>query len=185
MYESMYRKNSETGKYIIDIALDGYYDFFHEWDNTSFRKRDIHPELVEFLDLCSEDIPLKKDIEIHFCVANEDKNEEMEKLILKSYDNYYNFFCRIKKKKIKGNFYSSIALAIIALMLILANAILEKKLPNELWYEVPVKGVYIGGYVFFWEALYNGYFGSKELITQKKEIARLGRAKLFFKYNKC
>lgn len=185
MYELAYRKNPQTGKYIIDIALDGYFDFFHEWDNTSFRKRDMHPELVEFLDLCSEEIPLKDDIEIHFCVGKEERDEEMEKLILQSYDNYYDFFCRIKKKKIKRNFYSSIALAVIGISLILANTVLEKSLPHLIRYEVPLKGLYIGGYVFFWESLYNGYFGSKELMDRKKELARLRRAKLFFKYHNC
>ena len=59
-YETLYRKNNYTGRIIIDIALEDYHEFFHEWDNASFRKRDIHPELAQFLDLCSEDIPLKK-----------------------------------------------------------------------------------------------------------------------------
>lgn len=54
----LYRKNEETGRIIIDIALDDYLDFFHEWDNSTFKKRDIHTDLAEFLDLCSEDIPL-------------------------------------------------------------------------------------------------------------------------------
>ena len=56
-YESLYRKNPDTGRVIIDIALEDYLDFFHVWDNSVLRKRDIHSELVQFLDLCSEDIP--------------------------------------------------------------------------------------------------------------------------------
>ena len=65
-YELVYRKNSETGRIIIDIALDDYIEFFHIWDNSTYRKRDIHDELVQFLDLCSEDIPLGKSLEIVF-----------------------------------------------------------------------------------------------------------------------
>lgn len=185
MYETAYRKNQETGRYIIDIALDGYMDFFHEWDNTSFKRRDMHPELAEFLDMCSEDIPLKKDIEIHFCVGSHSQNPETEKLIRQSYDHYYDFFGKLKKKKIQSNFKSSLVLAAIGIGLILLNTILTHDLPQELWYEVPLKGLYIGGYVFFWEALYNGYFGSKELIARKKQLARLQRASLHFDYNGC
>lgn len=55
-YEMLYRKNYNTGRIIIDIALEDYLEFFHEWDNSVFKKRDIHIELAEFLDLCSEDI---------------------------------------------------------------------------------------------------------------------------------
>ena len=65
-YESLYRKNPDSGRVIIDIALEDYLVFFHEWDNSALRKRDIHSELVEFLDLCSEDIPLRKKLEIVF-----------------------------------------------------------------------------------------------------------------------
>ena len=59
-YETIYRRNKSTGRVIIDIALDDYIEFFHEWDNSTIKKRDIHPELAEFLDLCSEDISLRK-----------------------------------------------------------------------------------------------------------------------------
>ncbi|NMB97020.1 MAG: hypothetical protein GYA02_10485 [Clostridiaceae bacterium] len=49
-YEMLYRKNYDTGRVIIDIALDDYLKFFHEWDNSTFRKRDINAELEQFLE---------------------------------------------------------------------------------------------------------------------------------------
>lgn len=183
MYKSAYKKNNETGRYIIEISLDDYMNFFHEWDNASFKRRDMHPELVEFLDLCGEDIPLKKDIEIHFSVEKQDQNLGMEQLIRQSYAHYYDFFDKQKKKKINSNFRSSAVLALIGIGLILLNSVLTMDLPHEIWYEVPLKGLYIGGYVFFWEALYNGYFGSKEMIYRRKELSRMKRATLHFKYN--
>lgn len=185
MYESIYRKNKETGRYIIDIALGGYMEFFHEWDNASFKRRDMHPELAEFLEMSAEEIPVKEDLEIDFCVSCEERDEKAEKLIRQSYENYYNYFEKIKEKKIKGNFQSSLALAAIGIVLIFLNSLLTMDLPHEIWYEVPLKGLYIGGYVFFWEALYNGYFGSKELIDAKRKLKRLKRATLHFKYNEC
>lgn len=185
LYKSTYRTNPETGKYIIDIGLDYYLEFFHEWDNTSFKKRDVHPELAEFIDLCAEDIPIKKGIEIHFCIAKESKDEKKEKLVRESYQHYYEFLERVEKKKIRRNYTNAALLALIGLGLILANAILVKQLPDHLWSEVALKGLYIGGYVFFWESLYNVSFGSKELIDKKMDIARLRKATLFFKYKEC
>lgn len=185
MHESAYRKNEETGRYIIEIALDGYLDFFHEWDNTSFKRRDMHPELAEFLDMCAEDIPEKEDLEIHFCVGVKEADLQSEKRIRQSYEHYYDYFAKIKKKKIRGNFQSSLAMAVIGIILIFLNSLLVKDLPHEIWYEVPLKGLYIGGYVFFWEALYNGYFGSKELISRKRTLERLKRANLTFQYQCC
>lgn len=71
-YETQYTKNPTTGRIIIDIALDDYIDFFHEWDNSAFKKRDINADLAEFLDICSEDIPLRKKLEIAFSVNTEE-----------------------------------------------------------------------------------------------------------------
>ena len=98
-YETLYRKNNDTGRIIIDIALEDYLEFFHEWDNSVFRKRDIHPELAEFLDLCSEDIPLRKKIEIVFTMNTDEISIEKEEQIRISYKNYYNSLQRLESRK--------------------------------------------------------------------------------------
>lgn len=33
-YEMLYRRNDITERVIIDIALNDYLEFFHEWDNS-------------------------------------------------------------------------------------------------------------------------------------------------------
>jgi hypothetical protein len=182
MYESAYKLNKETGRCIIELALDGYHDVFHEWDNASYKRRDLHPELTGFLDMCSEDIPLKKELEIRIQIVKESRDQQMEAQIRQSYENYYGFFIKQKKKKINRNFRGSAMLALVGITFIFLYSLLSTDLPNEIWYDVPLKGLYIGGYVFFWEALYNGYFGSKELIYRNKELARLRRADLQFIY---
>lgn len=77
-YETLYRRNCDTGRIIIDINLGDYLEFFHEWDNSAFRKRDIHPELVQFLDLCSEDIPLRYKLEIVFSISTNKSSREVK-----------------------------------------------------------------------------------------------------------
>ena len=106
----------------------------------------------------------------------------MENQILQSYENYYGFFMKQKKKKIRRNFRSSALLAVVGIAFIFVYSLLSYDLPDEIWYDVPLKGLYIGGYVFFWEALYNGYFGSKEMIYRNRELGRLRRALLRFTY---
>ena len=96
MYESAYKVNKEAGRCVIELALDGYHDFFHEWDNASYKRRDLHPELTGFLDMCSEDIPLKKELEIRIEIGKEPKDDRMEAQIRQSFENYSSFF--IKKK---------------------------------------------------------------------------------------
>lgn len=119
-YEMLYRKNHDTGRVIIDIALDDYLEFFHEWDNSAFKKRDIHAELAHFLDLCSEDIPLRKKLEIDFSLNTVEINKEKEEMISISYRNYYNSLKRLEDRKTKRLIRTSVILLIISLILLSA-----------------------------------------------------------------
>lgn len=185
MYETAYKVNKDTDRWVIELALNNYQEFFHEWDNASYKRRDLHPELTGFLDMCSEDIPMKKELEIRIDISKADRDERMETQIRQSYENYYGFFIKQKKKKIKRNFRSSVLLALVGITFIFLYSLLSINQPDEIWIDVLLKGLYIGGYVFFWEALYNGYFGSKELIYRNKELGRLRRAILSFTYTKA
>ena len=61
-FRSMYDTNIAAGAFLIEVNLKHYIDFYHEWDNARFKKRDIHPELAEFLLECSEEIPGKESV---------------------------------------------------------------------------------------------------------------------------
>jgi hypothetical protein len=117
-YEALYRRNIETGRIIIDVSLEDYYEFFHEWDNSAFKKRDIHPELAEFLDLCSEDIPLRKKLQIVFSLSATKTSKEKEEQIRTSYLNYYNSLYRLETRKTKKIVRVSVVLLLISLAFI-------------------------------------------------------------------
>ncbi|MEI7885265.1 MAG: hypothetical protein WCI30_07930 [Clostridia bacterium] len=182
MYENTYRENATNGNIIIYIALDDYMDFFHEWDNSTFKKRDMHPDLAEFLDLCSEDIPLKKKLELQFCVKNEHREKSKEDLILASYRNYYEFFGRTENKKIKRNFLNALFLVFFALVFILLHTLLIESATSNIWSKVFLEGLLIGGWVFMWEALHMASFGSQELFQRSREIKRFLKADVSFQY---
>lgn len=183
-YESPYRKNAANGNIIIDIALDDYMDFFHEWDNAVFKKRDMHPELAEFLDLCSEDIPLRKRLEIQFYVRDDAVDKKKEKLICASYHTYYNFQERVENRKIRNIYRSSAVLLLLALAFIFIHIILSGIMESGVWAKVFLEGLIIGGWVFMWEALEMAFFISMEPLRRRREIRRFLKADLGFTYQK-
>lgn len=181
-YEKLYRKNDNTGNVIIDVVLEDYMNFFDEWDNASFKKRDMHPELAKFLDRCSEDIPIKENMEINFCVKHENKDEEKEKLIICSYKGYYAFYNRIKEKKIRGHLYKALLLVMTSISILLCYELLSNVLPESVWSTLLFEGMIIGGWVFLWEALHVITFHRHEHVLRNKEIKRLLRAPIIFEY---
>lgn len=182
MYDTLYPKNPKTGNRMIEISLDDYNDFFHEWDNSIFKKRDMHPELTEFLDQCSEDIPLKDKLEIIFCIENELQDQNKENILKESYNNYYSLYYRIENKKIKGLYQSTIILVIIGLCFMLLNIILTDRLPESVLAEMLLEGLMIGSWVFIWEALHFMAFKRRDLFMRRKELNRFLKTPLLFKY---
>lgn len=178
----LYRKNLDTGRVIIDIALDDYLEFFHEWDNSVFKKRDIHAELAQFLDLCSEDIPLRKKLEIAFSLNTVEIKKEKEEMIQISYRNYYNSLNRLENQKTKRFVRISAILLFISLILLFTYGLLMDAELTTIISRVFLESLLIGGWVFTWEAVHILFIDIFEPFRRRREIKRFLEADLSFKY---
>lgn len=181
-YELPFRKNETSGNIIIDIALDKYLEYFHEWDYAAYSNRDMHPELAHFLDICSDDIPLKKDIEIQFHIKTSNTNSEKENQIRKSYMNYYSSIYRMEQKKVKRFIRFSIVLLLIAFFLLSLYSILSGITLNNIVSKVLVESLLIGGWVFAWEAIHILFLDLIEPFNRVRALRRFLNADILFKY---
>ena len=181
-YETVYRKNDATGRVIIDVALDDYLDFFHEWDNASFKRRDIHSELASFLDLCSEDIPIQKKLEIILTLKTNEISEEKENSIRTSYHNYYNSLRRLENRKFKRFIRISVILLLTSAILLTSYGLLAEYREHSIFSKVLLESLLIGGWVFTWEAVHMLFLDIIEPFRTRREIKRFLKAELYFKY---
>lgn len=181
-YEQLYRINPTTNRVIIDIALDEYLDFFHEWDNSAFKKRDINSELVQFLDLCSSDIPLSKKLQITYTVDFEGANGLKETQIRESFRNYYDSMYRLETKITKRYLRTSILLLIVSLSLLTVYGLLFDYQSTSIVFRVLRESLLIGGWVFAWEAVHLIFIDIIEPLHRLKEIKRFKEAELVFAY---
>lgn len=181
-YETLYRRNNNTGRVIIDISLEDYIEFFHEWDNSVFRKRDIHPELAQFLDLCSEDIPLRKKLEIVFSLNASEISSEKEEQIRTSYRNYYNSLNRLVNRKAERFFKVSAILLFTSLVLLTAYTLLREITKHSIVSDVLLESLLIGGWVFTWEAVHLLFLDIIEPFRRRREIKRFLEAEITFKH---
>lgn len=181
-YETLYRINDATGRIVIDIALNDYLEFFHEWDNATFRKRNMHPELAEFLDICSEDIPMNRNLEIVFSLKSS-RSTKMEELIRTSYQNYYGSLQRLENRRTKRFFRISAILLATALLLLTTYALAADLREKNIVLEVLLESLLIGGWVFTWEAVHMLFLDIIEPFHRRREIKRFLDAQLTFKYH--
>lgn len=181
-YEMLFRKNPSTDRMIIDIALENYLEFFHEWDNAVFKKRDIHSELVQFLNLCSEEIPLRKKLEIAFSINTLGVDEEKENLIRISYSNFYNSLKRSEVRKIKRLLRTAVILLLISIVLLTSYGLFMDIQVETIASRVLLESLLIGGWVFAWEAVHLMFIDIFERFQRSREIQRFLEANISFTY---
>ncbi len=181
-YETLYRKNPENGRVIIDVSLENYLDFFHVWDNAVFKNRDINTGLAKFLDMCSEDIPLRKKLEIVFCVNTAESQLEKEDQIRTSFRNYYVSMNRLEQRKTKRLVRFSGILLFVSIVLLTAYSLLSDYEPTRTVVKVLMESLLIGGWVFTWEAVHLFFLDVLEPFHRRREIKRFLEADISFKY---
>ncbi len=178
----MYRVNPETHRVVIDIALDRYLDYFHEWDNSAFRKRDLHPELADFLDLCSEEIPIRKKLELSFWIKNrKEEDTEKENVLVASYRNYYEAQLHMVGRNLLRHVKFSLILFLLAVGFIALYFVVSKSEGEHLLSQIMVEGVLIGAWVFTWESFHMIFFETMDPMKRRKELKRFLDAKIGFR----
>lgn len=182
-YTDVFERNNDTNRIVIDVALNDYSDYFHEWDNSLFKKRDINPELLTFLKDCSNQIPLKEKLELRFNIENEERSEEKEIQNISGYRNYFAAESRALKAHLKALYLSIVKGVVFAIVILIGANLGEAFFPENIVTKILVQGLFIGGWVFMWEAVYTTAYSTREERLNYRKINRLHQADIKFTYN--
>lgn len=153
--QSYYKNDKKNNGFVIDIALDSYTDIFNEYDPSPFKKRDLNPELLDYLEDCSTDIPLKYPIVIQFNLPKEKHDLMKETKIKDGFKSYYSFLSFSAEKDYKKLIIQNIYNVLISIFLLLAGFTLEVYFSHIdfLFTTILSNIIVIGGWVFMWQAI--------------------------------
>jgi hypothetical protein len=151
-YQNLYNRNPETNKMMIEVSLDDYSEIFNGWDASPIRRKDMEPELVDYLEQMGTEIPLKEEIEIVFYLPKERKDTDKEqKSIIAVKNNFRVVIFFINKALNRG--YRQLATFLILGFIFITYAYLIRDLEElPLLTSIMREGLFIGGWVFLWEA---------------------------------
>jgi hypothetical protein len=182
LLNTMYERDSKTKAYIIKTRIDEYSSLFNDLDPSPLRKRDIDQDFFSYLDEASSDIPLRSHIVLHIQLPLKVKDSNQEDRVKAGLSTYYNFQLLTMNRQISGsykNFASYLVIAFCSLFIafylgaIISDSFIEKTL---------VEGFYIGGWVFFWEALVVLAFKTRDLRDSSKRLKRIVKSGIHFFY---
>ncbi|MGA1866642.1 MAG: hypothetical protein ACMUFK_04155 [Thermoplasmatota archaeon] len=180
--DTVYEKDPISNAFIIKISIKNYSDIFNDLDPAPFKKRDIDPDLRVYIEDSSIDIPLKNKISLQFNAPKHVKDDEKEKKVIMGLNTYFQFIIRTFEKDISHGYKKGAIYIACSFILLLSAYYLSSILPSNFLLVTFMEGLFIGGWVFLWEAIAVFVFKNREIKMKLKRYRRLKEAPVSFIY---
>lgn len=182
--KQIYRVNEETNAYMIEISLDDYDELFNGWDASIIRRKELEPELLDYMVSASYEISLNYPVELWFYVDPSKENTDREMISVLSIVNNFKTRLHFNEMKLRSNYRKILIYILMSTLFLLFAYLMPKDLDMILFINIIVEGLFIGGWVLLWEAFSLFFFDSHDLRIRKKHLIKLKDSKIYFKYKK-
>ena len=178
MLSEIYRKDESNKNFLIEISLNQYAEFFNKWDHAPFERREVNPELEEYLIRSSDEIPSQYPIELNIIIPQEIRKQQEEEKLLDGFRKHFTFKIYLLKKKLQKNNRQALYYALGGFFLL---GIIWKISSQNLLPQILKEGVIIGGWVFIWESVYLFFIANYEIYQSYRTYKRLQNVTMIFR----
>ena len=182
LLSKIYDRDPDTGNFIVELSINEYTDIFNELDPTPLRRRDVAQPVVDFLDDCSADIPLKYRFDLRIMCPREIMNEGRERRTINGLRTFFSYMVLFYKKDLRVLSQKALLYFLTAIVLIVLSLYTSSHFPSDLFFKTLVEGLSIGGWVFLWEAIVLCFFKSRKIRVKRRRYQRLLDAPIAFIY---
>lgn len=177
----IYRKFEDTDRLMIEVALDNYEDIFNEWDPAPFKRRDIDPDLRTFFEECSDEVSLKHRLAIVFFLPKGEIDMEKQQKCVEGLHNFFRFNKYLAEKEMVRSRKNAVKHLLIGALFLVIAVLFEHQFEKDVLFDILGQGLFIGGWVFAWEAVSTVAFRHSELMYSIREWDRFLDAPIAFK----
>ena len=182
LLEKIYERDPANGNYIIEVSLDNYADIFNDWDHAPFRRRDLDPGLLNFLEDSIDDIPMKQNIDIRFFLSDQVRSAQREQQIIEWFRTFYKFNVELERKKIRTILKKSMIWFLVSALFLVSSYFGQHMTGNNLLVYLLSETMVVGGWVFLWETISLLTFERADIHRLIKNFNRFARADIAFRY---
>ena len=181
----IYHTNQYNNAYLIELNLDNYDDLFNSWDGSELDRKELDPELSHFLERASYELPLKDKVELCFYLPETEKDEKMEADSRATIKNNFRMRQFFINQELKHNNKKTVTYIIMGILFLITAYLIPENKDLSLLVSLLMEGLFVGGWVFLWEAFSIFFFGSRELKDKKKRYYRYLDSDIVFKYREA
>jgi hypothetical protein len=179
-FSEVYAIDQANNAYMIEVALGDYTDIFNEWDPAPFKRRDLDQDLQVYLEGSANEIPSQYPIEICFTLPAGGRNQAMEEDVRAGLRNSVNFKLYLVRKEMQLINSRTLRYVFAGLGTLWVARILSKPAEVSDITSVLTEGLFIGGWVFLWEAVSLFFFSNRDLYYRYRTYKRLRGSQVIF-----
>ena len=181
--QEIYPYDSKKHKFTIPISITHYDEFFSRLDRSPAQKRDLSPELVEYLNQCSGELPSRFEISIDLNISQEACNPDRERDCQVSLQRFFQHQIYMEKSEIRRQRLDALKYLVVSLLCLSADiasgGLVSNTLPGHLIHEA----LQIGGWVFMWEAITINFLQTDQHYQAIRKLKRFIQAEIHFSYS--
>ncbi len=181
---SQYNLNTETNAYMIEVSLEDYSELFNGWDASQLKRKGLEPELMDFLEQASSDIPLKEKVELCFYLPRGLRNQDKEQRSITSILNNFKVEMHVIEKFLKRNYRRLVIYITLSIMFLIGAYLLRNIVGLSLLTNIMTEGFFIGGWFLLWEAFSLFFFDTHEVKIRRRLFQRLLKSEIIYKDSK-
>lgn len=179
--QKQYKYEPETNAYLIEVGLEDYNDIYDQWDPAPFKKRFIQEEFNEFIITSAEDIPKHYNIILVLYLPEGRKDDKKEGAVRAAYANFYLYAAAKEKRSLMDIQKKTLSYLLLSFSL-LGIGYLYLNETEHIAMNIIREGIFIGGWVFLWEAITNIFITRRDIITRLNLFKRIYLSEIRFVY---
>ena len=181
LIQKQYKYESESNAYLIEVGLEDYNDIYDQWDPAPFRKRFIQEEFNEFIITSAEDIPKNYNIILVLYLPEASKDDKKEGAVRAAYANFY-LYAAAKEKRSLADIQKKTLLYLLFSIALLGIGYVFLNKTEHIVLNIIREGIFIGGWVFLWEAITNIFITRRDIINMLNLYKRVYLSEIRFIY---
>jgi len=178
---NLYNKNPESNAYMIEVSIEDYAEIFNGWDASPLRRKDIEPELIDYLEQASTEIPMKENLELVFYLDKKMFDQDKEQKSLTGIKNNFKFIIYLINQQLNLKYRQMATYIILSMLFITGAYVLRNLVELSLLTNIMVEGFFIGGWFLLWEAFSIFVFDSHQVRLRKKLYTRFLNSVIIFR----
>jgi hypothetical protein len=179
----IYPYDPQTRTFTILARVSHYDDFFNPLDPSPAPARDLAPDLVEYLNQCSDEIPSKYPVVLSLQVQLSACDTRREQECMASLQTFYRHEIFVSQAEIRRKRGGSLKYLLIAFLCLAISSMSSQLSLEGFFWGLLREAALIGGWLFTWEAVTLNFIEMDKHYQEIKKYKRLIGAKMSFSYD--